>query len=152
MFKTLSGFIAIITLIFLIFFIQALLMITNDEYTTQEPKVKDSLTIQESKAKDNLIISGFSWNKCKYSKVCWKVYVLNQNDKAIKDIHFKMYYYAKSGTMIDTGEETIYEIIKGGEKRWFEFDEYLQDQVVSAGIVIDNAKWIDEKGKVYLDW
>lgn len=104
------------------------------------------------KAKDSLIIQEYSCSRCKYSKVCWKIHVWNQSDKAIKDIHFKMHYCAKSGTMIDTGEETVYEVIKGGEKRLFKFEEYLRDQVVKARVSIDNAKWIDEEGKVYLDW
>lgn len=107
---------------------------------------------QELKAKDSLVKLNFSWEKCRGLQACWKVHVWNQSNKAIKDIHFKMNYYSKSKTVIDTGEETIYEILAAGEKRWFEFDEFLRDQVVSASVTIDNAKWIDEKGETYLDW
>ena len=104
------------------------------------------------KAIDSLIIVYSSWDSCSYSRVCWTVYVLNQSNVAIKDLHFKMYYYAQSGTVISTGEETIYEVINSGEKRCFKFDEFLRDQVVKAKVEIENALWLHEEGKVYLDW
>lgn len=139
--------------LFLIIFI--FIMFKIEEYGYEQKQIKlaqvSVQTLYNPQAKDNLVIKDKGWERHR-SRAHWKVYVYNKSDKAIKDVHFKMYYYAKSGTRISTGEETIYEVINGGEGRWFEFDEYLRDQVVEARIEIDNALWLNEKGKVYLDW
>lgn len=93
-------------------------------------------------------------SQCKKDGVMtkWNIAVQNIADNDIKDIKFQFTYAGDSGTVIDTGTETAYQIFPAGKITFIELSEFVHSQATKCGAEIISAKWESEKGERNLDW
>jgi len=96
-------------------------------------------------------IIDFSWEKG-YGLAKFNIKVKNTGPWSIKDIQFAITYFAPSGTMIDEGKETAYEVISAGTTKNIHIEELTHSQSGRASVQVINAKWEWEKGERNLDW
>lgn len=67
------------------------------------------------------------------------VLVYNPCPFDVKDIEFRVLYYAESRTLIDSTNRTIYKIIKSRKSKWMKFDGLVNSQVKSSSVKIQNV-------------
>lgn len=89
-------------------------------------------------APDLVTVSGFQWSRDEASDWNLAVTIKNASTNDIKDVEISCDYFAPSGTAVDSGSQTIYQIIKGGEERKFFVDMgYVNSQASSGNVMID---------------
>jgi hypothetical protein len=102
--------------------------------STQKPSTED--VIQSVKL-------DFSWKKAGFDSIMKADFtVTNSNTFPIKDIQITCIHSAKSGTVIDKNERTIYDIVPAKGKRTFkDFDMgFIHSQAASSSCQITNLK------------
>lgn len=87
-----------------------------------------------------------------YGVIKFNIKVKNTSSWGIKDIQFAITYMAPSGTIIDEGKETAYELILAGETKTVQVQELTNSQSQRASIRIIDAKWDWQPGERHLDW
>lgn len=104
-------------------------------------------------AKPYVEILNSSWTRSEYgSRAEFTITLRNNAPWDIKDVQFHTGYYSKSGTLIDYGDETVYEIFPAGSTKTVKIEEFIRDQVYKAGVTVKDAKWEWQEGKPHLDW
>ena len=96
-------------------------------------------------------IVSFTWT-ADYGVAKFNIKVKNTSNWGIKDIQFTITYMTPSGTIIDEGKETAYELIPAGETETVQVQELTNSQSRRASIRIIDAKWYWQKGERHLDW
>jgi hypothetical protein len=102
------------------------------------PSVQD---FEDQRALD-LTITHPHWSKSEFGVATWEFKVHNSSKlNTWKDIHFKTYYWAPSGTLIDQSwiGQTQYVLVPPGKTVTIHFSEFTQSQATKAHIEIDKA-------------
>ncbi len=104
-------------------------------------KTKESLRETEEKNPQNfLIISGDNKNNLVGQTVV-KAIISNKASVAIyKDVDIQLDFYSKTGTLLETDKETVYEILNPGESKSFKTKYFAPKGTDSVSLKILGAK------------
>ncbi len=104
-------------------------------------KTKESLRETEEKNPQNfLIISGDNKNNLVGQTVV-KAIISNKASVAIyKDVDIQLDFYSKTGTLLETDKETVYEILNPGESKSFKTKYFAPKGTDSVALKILGAK------------
>lgn len=111
------------------------------KYTHYKDK-KDAARDMERYPERFVKISNFSWSKSAYGSVMEATFTIkNTLPFAVKDIRVKCSHSAPSGTVIDSNERVIYEVIKAKKARTFrEFNMgFIHSQATRSGCRITDV-------------
>jgi hypothetical protein len=104
-------------------------------------KTKESLREKEEKNPQNfLIISGNDKHNLVGQTVV-KAIISNKASVAIyKDVDIQLDFYSKTGTLLETDKETVYEILNPGESKSFKTKYFAPKGTDSVALKILGAK------------
>jgi hypothetical protein len=104
-------------------------------------KTKESLRETEEKNPQNfLIISGDNKNNLVGQTVV-KATISNKASVAVyKDVDIQLDFYSKTGTLLETDKETVYEILNPGESKSFKTKYFAPKGTDSVALKILGAK------------
>lgn len=133
--------------IFLMFWMPVIISCHNNEGNKKKYEkdsyeaTKESLLDKEKKHPENfLIVSGHN----RHNLIGQTVVKANVSNKAtvasFKDVDLKLEFYSKTGTLLETDHETVYEIIAPGQSKSFKTKYFAPKGSDSVALIIVSAK------------
>lgn len=102
---------------------------------------KESLEEKEKKSPDNFLIIKGSDRQNLLGQTVVKGIVTNKATVvSYKDIDVKLDFYSKTGTLLETDKETVYEIINPGESKNFKTKYFAPKGTDSVALNVIRAK------------
>ncbi len=104
-------------------------------------KTKESLLEKEQKSPQNfLIISGNDKHNLVGQTVVKAAITNKASVASYKDVDIQLDFYSKTGTLLETDKETVYEIISPGESKSFKTKYFAPKGTDSVSLKILSAK------------
>ena len=109
----------------------------KDSYET----TKESLGEKETKNPQNfLTVSGHDKHNLIGQTVVKGIVINKATVASYKDVDLKLDFYSKTGTLLETDKETIYEIIAPGESKNFKTKYFAPKGTDSVALAVTGAK------------
>lgn len=105
--------------------------------------ISKSLVVQKNtlgKAYTYLKLIDFEWTNSDFGLARFKIIVKNNSVFDINDPQFEINYYSKSNTKLDTGYESVDEVIPAKSTKILNIEELAHSQSYRANISINDAR------------
>ena len=107
-------------------------------------KTKENLAVKEKNNPQNfLIISGHDKHNLLGQTVVKGTITNKATVASYKDVDVKLDFYSKTGTLLETDKETVYEIIAPGQSKNFKTKYFAPKGTDSVALAVTAAKNIE---------
>jgi len=108
-------------------------------------KTKESMKTKEEKNPQNFLIASSHDKKNLFGQTVIKGTLTNKASVAIfKDVSLKLFFYSKTKTLLETDNETVFEVLHPGESKNFKTKYFAPKGTDSVSITVLTAKIISE--------